>query len=196
MSGNKKMKEGKFKRCEFGSAKLIRYLALIAVLLMGAHADNGDISTSMMSLDTTQPKKPLMSIVPSEGSNEEEESAKELKHQKPEANSDKFSRKTKLKRDVEDIFQLDGSKQKRKEYLNQNTRDHNAKNVKRSWADVFGIVKDDPNSQEILICLALIFVFVGILLTLICCICVYWCQDRKKMQLLELNSSMHNTHEF
>jgi len=53
MSGNKKMKEGKFKRCEFGSAKLIRYLALIAVLLMGAHADNGDISTSMMSLDTT-----------------------------------------------------------------------------------------------------------------------------------------------
>jgi hypothetical protein len=26
---------------------------LIAVLLMGAHAGNGDISTSMMSLDTT-----------------------------------------------------------------------------------------------------------------------------------------------
>jgi hypothetical protein len=86
-----------------------------------------------------------------------------------------------LRRDVEDIFYLDGAKQRRNDYIKENIKDQIDRKKKRSWAEIFGIVKDDPNSQEIVLCLALIFVFVGILFTLICCICLYWCHDRQRL---------------
>ena len=140
--------------------------------------------------------KPLMQIEVREGGVGGGGEEKELQHQKEEANPEKFQRKTRLKRDVEDIFLLDGSKQKRNEYINQNIKDQSEKKKKRTWADLFGIVKDDPNSQEIVVCLALIFIFVGILMTLICCICMYWCHDRQKMKKLELNQSVYHTAEF
>ena len=88
-----------------------------------------------------------MEIFVKNNSQEEEvEDDKELKHQKSDANPDKFQRKTKLKRDVEDIFDLNGSTQKRKEYMDQNIKNHLDKGKKKSWAEIFGIVKNDPNS--------------------------------------------------
>ena len=54
---------------------------------------------------------------------EEVEDERELKHQKNESNPDKFQRKTKLKRDVEDIFYLDGSKNRRNDYITQNIKE-------------------------------------------------------------------------
>ena len=107
-----------------------------------------------------------------------EEKEEEFKHQKVEANPEKFERKSRVKRNVEDIFALQGSKQKRDEYISKSTQEHIDKRKKKSWMEAFGIVKDDPNSQEIMLLLGLICVFFGVLMTLLCCICIYWWQDR------------------
>lgn len=184
--------------------KFCTLLKIIALLTITAQAasDNSQI------LDTTnyKPKnnQPLMTITPrvkelkedAEEEQQQPQQEREFIHQKEHANPDKFQRKNKLKKEVEDIFYLDGSKQLRNEYIKENIRDQIDRKKKRTWSEVFGIVRDDPNSQEIVLCLALIFVFVGILSTLICCICLYWWQDRQRLQYLELTTPNYNTAEF
>jgi hypothetical protein len=79
------------------------------------------------------------------------------------------------------MFDLNGSKAKRHEYVNINTQNYIEKKKRKTWGEILGIVKDDPNSQEIVIYLALILIFLGILLTTICCLCIYWCKERKRL---------------